>query len=73
MFGGMLAGFGAHFSMYASGIGMHGSFFEPWRPMGFDPIVIGLFVSFVAAWIVAMLTSPPPDELVDKYFRRKAS
>jgi len=73
MFGGMLAGFAAHFSMYASGMVMNGKFLSPWRPMGFDPIVIGLFVSFVAAWIIAMLTAPPPDELVDKYFRRKAA
>lgn len=71
MFGGMLAGFGAHFSMYVSGMWVNGSFFQPWRPMGFDPIIIGLLISFVATWIVTLLTPPPSEDLIDKYFRRK--
>lgn len=71
MYGGMLAGFGAHFSMYLTGMIVNGSFFKPWRPMGIDPIVIGLLISFTAAWIVALLTPPPEESLVDRYFRRK--
>ncbi|MBD3674633.1 MAG: hypothetical protein HUJ26_14010 [Planctomycetaceae bacterium] len=71
MFGGMLAGFAAHFSMYLTGMIVNGSFFKPWRPAGVDPIVIGLFISFLSAWIIALLTPPPEESLVDRYFRRK--
>ncbi|MDG2389166.1 MAG: hypothetical protein P8M30_07585 [Planctomycetaceae bacterium] len=70
MYGGMLAGFAAHFSMYAAGMSINGSFFTPWRPMGVDPIVIGLLVSFVSAFVVASFTPPPEESLVDRYFRR---
>lgn len=70
MYGGMLAGFAAHFSMYAAGMKINGSFFKAWQPMGIDPIVIGLFVSFVTTFVVASLTPPPDESLVDRYFRR---
>jgi Na+/proline symporter len=70
MYGGMLAGFAAHFSMYAAGMSINDSFFTPWRPMGIDPIVIGLLVSFVSTFAVASLTPPPEESLVDRYFRR---
>jgi SSS family solute:Na+ symporter/sodium/pantothenate symporter len=36
--------------------------------LDFDPILWGLVVSFVLAVLVSLLTAPPPDKHVDKYF-----
>ncbi|QDT51100.1 Sodium/pantothenate symporter [Symmachiella dynata] len=71
---GMLAGFVAHLSMYVAGIFMFEDFFQNVRPyqlFDFDPVVIGLFVSFIAVYVVTLMTPPPPAELVDRYFRKK--
>jgi SSS family solute:Na+ symporter/sodium/pantothenate symporter len=65
---GMLAGFVAHLTMYIGGIFANGSFFKPYRLANFDPILVGLFVSFVTVYVVTKLTPPPPDDLVRKYF-----
>jgi Na+/proline symporter len=65
---GMLAGFGAHLSLYVAGMFYNGSFFRPYQPLSFDPIIIGLFVSFATTYAVTHLTPPPPPELVRKYF-----
>jgi len=69
---GMLAGYGAHLSMYVAGHFANGSFFEPYRLMDFDPIIIGLFVSFATVYIVTRITPPPPEELVRKYFYKRS-
>ena len=67
--GAMLSGFAAHLSMYVAGMFLpNGSFFDPWRPMDFDPILIGLFTSFVGGWIITLITPPPPADLVARYF-----
>lgn len=71
MYGGMLSGFGAHFSMYVAGSFVNGSFFKPWQPIGFDPIIVGLFVSFVMTYLIAKLTPPPDEDLVRRYFKKK--
>ena len=68
--GGMLCGFAAHFSLYTMGIWLNGSFFKPFRPFEFDPIVIGLFVSFTFTYLICRATRPPEDDLVRKYFYR---
>ncbi|MEE2684749.1 MAG: hypothetical protein VYB09_00445 [Planctomycetota bacterium] len=65
---GMLAGFAAHLAMYFSGIFVNGSFFQPYRLMDFDPIIVGLFTSFAATFVATLLTAPPPRDLVQKYF-----
>lgn len=65
---GMLAGFAAHLSMYCGGIFANGSFFEPYRLFNFDPIIVGLFTSFVTTFVVTLRTAPPPQDLVRKYF-----
>ena len=65
---GMLAGFGAHLSLYFAGIFVNNSFFTPVRPYDFDPIIVGLFASFATAYVVTKLTPPAPEELVRKYF-----
>ncbi len=67
---GMLAGFAAHLSMYVAGFVIKQRF-EPYRLFNFDPIIVGLFVSFLAVYVVTLMTPPPPEELVNKYFRRR--
>jgi Na+/pantothenate symporter len=69
--GGMLAGFSAHLAMYIAGYFANGSFFKPYQLFDFNPIIVGLLVSFVSGYIVTRLTPPPPEELVRKYFYRK--
>lgn len=68
---GMLAGFAAHLSMYVAGYYTNGSFFSPYLLFNFDPIIIGLVVSFSFVVIVTHLTPPPDVQLVRKYFYRK--
>jgi len=68
---GMLAGFGAHLGMYVTGMFVNGSFFQPYQLLNFDPIIIGLFVSFGVTYVATVVTPPPPEELVRKYFYRK--
>jgi len=65
---GMVAGFAAHLALYFGGIFVNGSFFQPVRILNFDPIIFGLFVSFVTVYVVTRLTAPPPVALVRKYF-----
>tara|TARA_B100000809_G_scaffold181182_1_gene178908 strand:+ start:127 stop:2112 length:1986 start_codon:yes stop_codon:yes gene_type:complete len=65
---GMLGGFAAHLSMYVGGHFANGSFFRPYRLMDFDPIIVGLLVSFLAGYLVTLRTPPPPEDLVRKYF-----
>ena len=68
---GMLAGFSAHFSMYVLGSFFNDSFFRPYRLLDFDPIIIGLVVSFTVTYFATLATPPPPQELVRKYFYRR--
>ena len=65
---GMLAGFAAHLSMYCGGIVANDSFFQPYRLFNFDPIIIGLVTSFTVTYVATLLTEPPPEDLVRKYF-----
>ena len=67
---GMLCGYATHLLMYLAGIGWNGSFFLPYRPLNFDPLLIALVVSFAATWWFTRRTAPPPTELVEKYFHR---
>ena len=66
---GMAAGFAAHLAMYAAGVFVNGSFFQPVRIFNLDPILAGLAVSFAGTWLVARATPPPPDAITDTYFR----
>lgn len=65
---GMLAGFAAHLSMYVTGMFVNDSFFRPYQLFNVDPILIGLFTSFITGYVVTKLTPPPPESLVVKYF-----
>ncbi len=69
---GMIAGFGTHLAMYFAGIFANGSFFRPYRLFDFDPIIVGLFVSFATVLLVTRATPPPPEHLVRKFFYRSA-
>ncbi len=69
--GGMLAGFAAHLAMYIGGIFVNGSFFKPYKLFNFNPIIIGLLVSFVAVYVITRMTPPPSEEIVRKYFYKK--
>jgi SSS family solute:Na+ symporter/sodium/pantothenate symporter len=42
--------------------------FAPVYPLSLDPVLWGLAVSFTLAIVVSLLTAPPPDKHVDKYF-----
>lgn len=66
---GMIAGFGAHLSLYAAGAVVNGSFFQPVRIFDFDPILIGLSVSFIVTWVAVRSTARPAEHIVEKYFR----
>ncbi len=65
---GMLAGFAAHLSMYVMGWSLNGNFYHPYQLFNVDPILVGLFASFAAGYLVTRLTPPPPESLVRKYF-----
>ncbi len=69
---GMLAGFAAHLSMYVTGFIVYERF-TPYRLFNFDPIIVGLSVSFLAVYVVTLMTPPPPEEILNKYFKRPAS
>ncbi|MHC4878192.1 MAG: sodium:solute symporter family transporter, partial [Planctomycetota bacterium] len=68
---GMLSGFSAHLAMYVTGMLVNGSFFRPYRLFEFDPIIIGLTVSFAVTYFATLATAPPSEDLVRKYFYRK--
>jgi len=68
---GMLCGFAAHFSMYFLGVFTNGSFFKPHRFIDMDPIIVGLFVSFLATYVGCLISPPPPQQLVKKYFYKR--
>jgi sodium/pantothenate symporter len=70
---GMLSGFSAHLAMYVAGMFTNGSFFKAYRLFNFDPIIVGLVVSFAVTYVATLATPAPPQELVRKYFYRKVT
>jgi hypothetical protein len=68
---GMAMGFAAHLALYVGGMFANGSFYQPYRLFNMDPIVFGLFTSFLSVYVVSRWTAPPPEDLVRKYFCRK--
>ena len=69
----MVGGFLAHLSMYVAGMFVNDSFFNPYRLFDFDPILVGLFSSFLAGWVVTKATPPPPTDLVQRYFGKQTA
>jgi sodium/pantothenate symporter len=69
--GGMLGGFAAHLGMHLIGWYTYGEFVQPYRLLGFDPIIVGLAASFLCVALITPLTPPPPRHLVRRYFYRQ--
>ncbi len=70
--GSMAGGFLSHISLFVIGHYMYGEGFKkPYRPASLDPVVIGIAVSFLAGYAISMMTKPPSQEIVLKYFYRK--
>ena len=63
----MVSGFAAHLSMYLIGF-IQGNGFSPYKLFSMDPIIVGLVTSFVVGYVATILTPPPPQDLVEKYF-----
>jgi len=66
----MLSGFLAHLSLYCVGF-LQGKGFSAFKPWDMDPVVVGLLASFVIGYVVTLMTPPPADDLVKKYFYRQ--
>lgn len=67
----MALGFLSHLSLYVGGWLNGDGFTKPLRPLELDPVVIGIAVSFASGFVFSLLTAPPPQELVLKYFYRR--
>ncbi len=68
----MLAGFATHLSLYVAGyLQPEGSFERPYLIWGFNPVVVGLLASFAAGFVVSLMTPPPPEALVKRYFHKR--
>jgi sodium/pantothenate symporter len=68
---GMLGGFATLVTLYTIGTIQSGRV-DAYKVFGFHPFMVGLITSFTLAIVVALLTSPPPDHLVRKYFYKDA-
>ena len=67
----MLVGFLSHLSLYLIGWITGGDFSKPYRPLGLDPVVVGIVSSFIAGFVVSLLDTPPDQSLVQRYFYRR--
>lgn len=67
----MLIGFLSHLSLYIIGWLNGDGFSTPARPFSLDPVVIGIGSSFVAGYVFTLLSKPPSNETVAKYFYRQ--
>jgi SSS family solute:Na+ symporter/sodium/pantothenate symporter len=74
---GLVGGFGTVTALYVLGwvgVGKEGKSgpaaqdFAPAYLLDLDPVLWGLFISFVLAVVVSLLTASPPDKHVDRYF-----
>ncbi|MGD9855238.1 MAG: hypothetical protein AB7U20_09845 [Planctomycetaceae bacterium] len=70
---GMLGGFAAHLSMHLIGWYIDGQFVTPYLFLGFSPILVGLAASLICTLAITLITPPPPEHLVRKYFYCAAS
>jgi len=67
----MAVGFLSHLSLYVGGALQGSGFDKPLRPFEFDPVVVGIVLSFLSGFVVSIMTAPPSKEIVEKYFFRK--
>ena len=66
---GMLAGFVSHLALYGVGFVAHGGF-QAVCIAGLDPLIPATAVSLAAAVGVTLVTAPPPESLVRRFFYR---
>jgi len=65
----MLSGAGTILALSITGAIVNGAAFEqPYKLLGFEPLVWGLAVSAVTGVLVSLVTTPPPAALVSKMF-----
>ncbi|MEZ6123408.1 MAG: hypothetical protein R3C49_09570 [Planctomycetaceae bacterium] len=69
----MLAGFLSHLALYVGGWLTGGGFDKPLRPLSLDPVVVAIVSSFAAGLVVSVLSDPPAEEVVRKFFYRPVS
>ncbi len=68
---GMVAGLVTHTAMYGIGFAIsiyHGQPLEPILLADLDPFLVGLAASVAGSVIVTLITPPPPEHLVKKFF-----
>ena len=65
---GMLGGFGTHVTLYAVGTILADGKVSAYKLFDFHPFMVGLLASMTLAVLVTLLTAPPPESLVRKYF-----
>ncbi len=63
----MLAGFFAYLGFYIAGFIMYGGT-SPYRLVGLDPLIWGFVASLLFAVGITLLTPPPPERIVARFF-----
>ncbi len=66
---GMIGGAVTLLSLYSWNYHVTGQF-RPWNLLGFHPFLWGTLVSFLAVISVSLATTPPPEQLIERYFGR---
>ncbi len=69
---GMLSGFCVNIGLYAIGTAMTGKM-SAYQPFNLHPFLIGLVISLIFSVAVCLMTRPPSQDLVRKFFYRPAS
>lgn len=69
---GMLTGFLSNITLYAIGSWQAGEMaaYEPW---GFSPFLVGMLCSLIFSVVICLVTPAPKQELVVRFFHRRAS
>jgi SSS family solute:Na+ symporter/sodium/pantothenate symporter len=66
---GMLTGAATILALFSCGPLLESKrFFDPYQLAGLDPIIWGLATSAIAAVLVSLATTPPPNELISRLF-----
>ena len=68
----MLAGFFAYLGFYLAGFVLYGGT-SPYRLLGLDPLIWGFAASLVFAVGVTLVTPPPPERIIDRFFYKSGT
>lgn len=71
--GGMVVGFLVHLAPHVVAKLEGGSFANPARWLAVEPLILGLSASLLTVLVLTLLTPPPPEHLVRRYFYKDAS